>query len=326
MKVITKIFLMIGTAMLILFIILYIQYRNDINHAHQRVLAGSELLLTNEGEIEYAVEGEGTPVLLIHGAGGGYDQGLLMGKTFLGDGFQYISVSRFGYLRSPFLAESTVENQAILYDLLLEHLEIDKAIIFGVSAGGPSALQFAHDFPDRSSALVLVSAVSMFMGDEVPISTKVINFIQRYDFTYWLVLNLFKAQFLDMIGISKQTYSLLSPDDQKHVDALLEFMHPMSYRLPGTIHEATIRPLTGESMKRIKIPTIVVHAKDDVLVTYEHAEFIQKNMKHAELLSFKRGGHGLISELKTINKRIKDFLERNIPKEQSVTDIYFNFS
>ncbi len=297
--------------LLILFSIVYSQYRRDISYAYQRVLDGSEILITKNGEIEYGVEGEGTPVLLIHGAGGGYDQGLLMGKAFLGDGFKFISVSRFGYLRSPFLTESTVENQAALYAALLDYLEINKVIILGVSAGGPSALQFAHDYPGRSSELILVSAVSMFMGDEIPLSTKIINNIQKSDFAYWLVLKVFRPQFLEMIGVPKETYSALSPEDKKFADEMLEFMHPMSPRRPGNIHEAKIRPLSGEAMGKISVPTIVLHAKDDILVPYEHAAFNHISIENSELISFDRGGHGMVAELKTVTKQIKEFLDNN---------------
>ncbi len=87
-----------------------------------------------------ACHGRRPAVLVIHGAGGGYYQGILTGKKALGDGFTYISVSRFGYLRSPFIKDSAVENQAALYVELLNHLGVEKAVVVGASAGGPSAL------------------------------------------------------------------------------------------------------------------------------------------------------------------------------------------
>ena len=36
----------------------------------------SKVIATRVGDVEYAVVGEGTPYLYIHGAPGGYDQGL----------------------------------------------------------------------------------------------------------------------------------------------------------------------------------------------------------------------------------------------------------
>ena len=162
------------------------------------------------------------------------------------------------------------------------------------------ALQFAHDYPDRSRALILVSAVSMFMGDEIPLSIRIVNSIQKSDFAYWLVLKMFRTQFLELIGISKETYAALDSNDKDFVDQMLEYMHPMSPRRPGNIHEARIRPMSGEAMRGISVPTMVLHAKHYILVPYEHALFYQKNIEHSQLGSFDRGGHGMASELKAI--------------------------
>ena len=306
-----KISLFACILLLVLFSAIYIKYRGEIATARQRVLEGSQLLITDNGAIEYAVEGEGPAVLLIHGAGGGYDQGMLIGKKALGDGFTFISVSRFGYLRSPFVKSSTVEDQAALYVELLDHLGIDKVIVVGASAGGPSALQFAHDYPERSSALILLSAVSMFMGDEIPFATKVINTVQRSDFVYWAILKLFRTQFSEMVGIPQNLYDDLSPEDKMYADDMLDFMNPISPRRPGNIHEAAIRPLSGEAMSRIAVPTIIFHARDDFLVTFDHAEFVSQNMKNSELVSFESGGHALVAELETISARINNFLKQN---------------
>ncbi len=306
-----KVILLAVILLLVLFSVLYIQFRGEIAAAHQRVLEGSVVLSTEYGEIEYAVEGEGPAALLIHGAAGGYDQGMLIGKKALGDGFEFVSVSRFGYLRSPFMEESTVENQAAIYAALLDHLGIDQAVILGASAGGPSALQFAHDYPDRSRVLVLLSAVSKFMGEDIPLSTKVINTIQKSDFSYWLVLKLFRSEFSEMIGIPQDLYEELSPEDKQYADDMLDFMHPMSPRHPGNIHEAEIRPLSGEAMGTISVPTIILHARDDALVTFDHAEFVHKNVNNSELVTFESGGHALIAETVEITERITDFLTRN---------------
>jgi pimeloyl-ACP methyl ester carboxylesterase len=114
-----------------------------------------------------------------------------------------------------------------------------------------------------------------------------------------------------MIGIPKDSYNDLNPDDKKYADEMLEFMHPMSPRRPGNVHEAEIKPLSGEELSSISVPTIVLHARDDILVAFEHAEFIHENIKHSELVSFDRGGHALVAELKVITRQIKDFLARN---------------
>lgn len=76
----------------------YPGFNSDMRAAHERLSRDSKILRTNKYTIEYTVKGDGVPMLLLHGAGGGYDQGLWAGSTFLGDDYKFISVSRFGYL------------------------------------------------------------------------------------------------------------------------------------------------------------------------------------------------------------------------------------
>jgi 2-hydroxy-6-oxonona-2,4-dienedioate hydrolase len=50
--------------------------------------------------LEYAVIGEGEPMLVVHGAEGGFDRGIDMTGAMAGRGYRLIAPSRFGYLRS----------------------------------------------------------------------------------------------------------------------------------------------------------------------------------------------------------------------------------
>jgi hypothetical protein len=50
---------------------IYLAYRRDIRKAQARVSTGSAVVKTERGRIEYASIGEGLPLLIVHGAGGG---------------------------------------------------------------------------------------------------------------------------------------------------------------------------------------------------------------------------------------------------------------
>ena len=93
----------------------YLRCYREMRAAKSRLLAGSTVLKTGHGEIEYAVEGEGTPLLVLHGAGGGYDQGLWHGKLAMGGGYKFIAVSRYGYLRTPVSSNPSINTQAATY-------------------------------------------------------------------------------------------------------------------------------------------------------------------------------------------------------------------
>jgi len=77
-------------------------------------------------------------------------------------------------------------------------LEIEKAIVIGGSAGGPSALQFARDYPERCAALILGSAISMPIAQHKDaLHNKVIHSIQKSDFVYWGFSKVFRLLFLN---------------------------------------------------------------------------------------------------------------------------------
>ena len=115
-------------------------YSRGIEQA--RALVAAELSRTTEtryGQLEYAEAGQGAPLLMVHGTGGGFDQGLFFARRFSEGGYRVIAPSRFGYLRSAFPADPSSENQADAFLDLLDALQIGKVAIAGGSAGAFSS-------------------------------------------------------------------------------------------------------------------------------------------------------------------------------------------
>ena len=136
------------------------QFSRDLASATARAAQGSAVLTTRCGPIEVQQAGEGIPLLMIHGSGGGHDQGMAWARPLAQHGVRVIAMSRFGYLRTPRPADASPEAQADAHVCLLDALGIGRAAVMGVSAGGPSALQMAIRHPDRVSALVLVVPIA----------------------------------------------------------------------------------------------------------------------------------------------------------------------
>lgn len=147
----------------------------------QKLNAGSEVISTAAGPIEYSVlipkckqsddfkprtscscySSSNLPedlcpvVLVLHGAFGGYDQAELVGDQLLQQGFTILAPSRPGYLRTPLYVGQTNAQQADAMVALLDALGIDKVAVLGFSAGSQIAFEFAVRHPDRTWALVL---------------------------------------------------------------------------------------------------------------------------------------------------------------------------
>ena len=132
-------------------------YRADITAARRRIATGGRVVKTAAGPIEYAEAGHGAPVLMIHGAGGGYDQGLWGFGDGLGEqDYRVIAPSRFGYLATPLPRDGSPAAQAGAHAALLDTLGVGRVAVMGASAGALSAMQFAIRYPQRTAALVLL--------------------------------------------------------------------------------------------------------------------------------------------------------------------------
>jgi len=180
--------------------IAYARYRSDMRRAYERLPSGSRIADTRCGRIEYAVAGEGAPVLLVHGAGGGYDQGLEFGEPLVQAGLRVIAMSRFGYLRTPLPADGSASAQADAHACLLDALGLRSAAVIGASAGAPSAMQFALRHPERCSAMVLLvpAAYAPGVAGEPSLQTPawtefLMNTALRSDFLFWVATRLARA-------------------------------------------------------------------------------------------------------------------------------------
>ena len=120
--------------------------------------AEGSLAETRHGPIEYMSWGEGPPVLVVHGAGGGFDQGRLLAQAIGGDGFRWIAVSRFGYLGSAMPDAASIAAQAEAFVDLLDALGVERVSILAMSGGVPPSLKFVEMFPDRVDRMMLVSS------------------------------------------------------------------------------------------------------------------------------------------------------------------------
>lgn len=287
----------------------YPSFLKQMNQVKKGIEKDSNLIETKFGTMEYAIRGKGKPVLLIHGAGGGFDQGLWLGDICLEDNYLFIAPSKFGYLNSDIPKEYSAELQAEQYNILLNKLGIEKVILIGVSAGGTSSMQFANDYPEKVEKMILLSAVSMppSPNDKDPFFIKIIQVIQKSDYAYWVFTKAFEKQMLSLLGIPSDDYKQFTIEQKQLAKNMLEVMHPMSLRYDGTIVDGLIIK-DFDIPQNIKAPTLIMHSKNDGLVSYSHAEYSNENIDSSKLILYDKGGHGILSELEDARKQIELFL------------------
>lgn len=100
-------------------------------------------------------EGEGFPIVIVHGLYGSSDNWLTVGKKLAGH-YKVYMVDQRNHGRSP---NSEVHDYESMKNDLAEFFDqhsIEKAILMGHSMGGKTAMSFAADYPERIEKLIIV--------------------------------------------------------------------------------------------------------------------------------------------------------------------------
>jgi pimeloyl-ACP methyl ester carboxylesterase len=113
----------------------YAIFACELSGARSRLAGRSQTIDTSFGLMEYAMIGDGEPSLIIHGAGGGFDQAVDTAGALAGRGYRLIAPSRFGYLGSPLPTDLGTAMQADAYAELLDRLGVSRAFVIAISAG-----------------------------------------------------------------------------------------------------------------------------------------------------------------------------------------------
>ena len=289
-------------------------YRNELRQAYEAASRGALIAETAAGPIEYGEKGTGIPLLSIHGAGGGFDQGLA-NVADLGEGFHVIAPSRFGYLRTTVPSDFSPAAQADAHAALLSKLNMSKPIVFGISAGARSAVEFAVRHPDRVAALILVVP-----GTYSPSSPVAIEGSRGSQFVFWLVNNgadfawwamekIAPSVLIRFVGVPPELVAASSKAEQDRVMSIVKSIEPLSLRMPGINIDST--PKLGElPLENIKAPTLIVSARDDLFNTLPAAEFAASRIPGATLVVYETGGHLLIGHEGEVRNEVREFLAR----------------
>ena len=298
--------------------LVFYEYRHDVARARARVGIGSQIAQTPCGPIEYAAAGNGPPVLIVHGAGGGFDQGMAFGEA-LTDRFHAIAMSRFGYLRTPLPADASAQAQADAHACLLDALDIKQAAVIGASAGAPSAMQFALRHPERTKALILmVPATYVPRPDNAPSVTPapltefLSNTALRSDFLFWAAIKLARDTVIRAIlATPPELIKNAAADERARIQRILDLILPVSARRLGLINDGAIcSTLPRYDLERITAPTLAISVADDLFGTFDGARYTAEHIPGARFIGYPSGGHVWVGHQNDVVAKITRFLDR----------------
>jgi len=305
--------------------------------------ANSLVVQTSRGPVEYARQGAGPVLLVLHGGLGGWDQALFLGQDLRAETcFTVLAPSRLGYLRTPLSTGTTPEEGADAMAALMDKLGMAEAAVLGLSGGGPTALAMALRHPRRVRALVMMAAIT---GQHTQPQQTTNEWAARVlfsgaadlllDFATWVV-------FIHMIRLAprfmvRRMFRSTETFDKDRIDqrvrevfkhrAQWTWMHrlfdcavPLSVRKVGLDNDLKQFARLGVyPVERIECPTLVVHGRYDGNVPFSHAEFVGQNVPQARMFVLETCGHLLwmSDEADAARQEVMSFLNEHISCEDS---------
>ena len=276
------------------------RFDSDIKAASAKAAVGSVLVDTRCGPIEYQQAGTGIPLLMVHGSGGGHDQGMAFADKLTQRGIRVIAMSRFGYLRTPMPADASPAAQGDAHVCLLDALGIAQAAVAGGSAGGLSALQMAIRHPNRVSALVLLVPLA-YKPDALADSAKPLApwaeaLLMRLigsDFLFWAGLHVARDQVIKyVLATPPEQARNASSQERARINNILDHILPVSARAAGLRSDSVLGKSLGPSaLETVRAPTLIISVRDDGFGTYASSEYTASQIKGAKFVGFEQGGH-----------------------------------
>jgi len=286
----------------------------DLAHHRARLAGRSRSVDTPSGPLEYAETGAGAPLVVVHGAGGGFDQGLDLAGPIAGmPGVRLIAPSRFGYLGSPLPANASVALQADAYAALLDRLGIARAAFIGFSAGAPSCLAFAARHPARCQALVLCVPAGRLPPGAVDYGGAWLRAVSQSDVPAWLTIKLLpllpERLRRALTGTPSALLRTAAAGERARAWRLLAHMLPMRPRRDGLRFDLAMLTAPPPAVPGpIACPVLTISAEDDGFGTAAHARAIAATVADGRAVIYARGGHALVGVHADAIRTITDFL------------------
>jgi pimeloyl-ACP methyl ester carboxylesterase len=294
-------------------------FREARAQTRNRLFGKGTVIGTRAGALEYAIAGDGPPLMMIHGTGGGFDQGLLFAAGLRQRGFRIVAPSRFGYLGSAFPDDASPAHQADVLVDLLDHLGIDRLPVLGGSAGALTAAEFALRHPDRCAFLgLLVPAANLTDRDPVEFTALqrlAVGAVLGSDFAFWALSRAARGQMIrTLLATDPALLDTVSPGERQRALTILDQIFPISRKIDGLRTDGfwagTPSPTAYE---RIAVPTQIISCEDDLFGTAETARLLADRIAGATLTIYPTGGHIWLGH----DADIADLLSHAIRAQQS---------
>ena len=262
-----------------------------------------ESVLIDGINVCYSVEGDGEPLLLIHGMAFSHD---IWEKTI-------VSASKFFRVYAPDLPGfGRSDKPAIDYDLpfyvdfikkFMNILNIDKCSLAGMSLGGEIAAEFASKYPERVNRLVIVGAGGFSPLIKNPrdypgLKPQVLSFLKnnRDELKQYFEGMLYNKKALREDLVEQEWARMKDP---AYRNALTRSMK----------HLSTVDPEFPDTLSSIRARTLIIWGKDDPLLPADDAYQFNERIPDSDVVLIERCGHvPVLEKNEELNRALLTFL------------------
>lgn len=254
----------------------------------------------------YQVHGQGEPLVMIQGFGGGHEGWFFQTRAFR-ERFRVVVFDNRGIGksdRSP--GPYTIDTMAGDTIGLMDSLGIEKAHILGISLGGIVAQEVAISHPGRVMKLVLACTHTGEgdIGDVHPDMLKAIGVaegsmepdlssVDMMETMGTIVSLAFSRRLYRMILVPLARYQMRRVGPGAYLEQL----------------EAVVGHTTAERLPQVQSPTLVIAGSEDRIVSPRSSEDIARRIPNAKLVMVEGGSHAFNIEMRgRFNREVLDFL------------------
>jgi pimeloyl-ACP methyl ester carboxylesterase len=258
----------------------------------------------DNNNLHYYVQGEGHPVVLIHGiAASNYDW-IYLTPGLASLGYQVFAPDLIGHGNSAKPTNPSCYTFEVLYQHFIDwtdEIEPDqKVTLIGHSMGGLIALYYGIEYPSRVSRIVLIDP--FYTRNQLNPVLRSIN--KRSDWyqkaleisPQWLIHAIISMDVNGLIHFEERTRQQIAEDYKR--------ASPLVVHIPGSI------PDVIEDIKKIQIPTLVVWGSNDATLNPRSFPQLVHTLPNGQGSSLEGAGHQPhLSQPKRFNQLVLDFLQ-----------------
>lgn len=235
-----------------------------------------EKILTQEANFKYLDQGQGQPIVILHGLMGGLSNFSGVLDYFPSQGYRVI-IPELPIYDLP-LKKTTVKAFAEYLHDFLTHIKLRDAILLGNSLGGHIALVFSKTYPELIKGLVLTGSSGLYensMGESYP---------KRGNYEY--IKNKSEEVFFDPNVATKEI-----------VDEVFETVNDRNKLIKTlAIAKSAIRHNMADDLPNMSTPTCLIWGKNDHVTPPEVAEEFNTLLPDVNLFWIDKCGHAPMME------------------------------